>query len=310
VTLHPHEWIVDNAAWATAQPRFSVLIPVFRDDPVRLLAALGREETDAEIVLLDDGSGDDALAARIAEAVQALRLPARFVRLAVNEGRSKGRNRLVRHARADAFLFLDSDMLPDRGDFLRAWAALATEGGPAVAFGGFSLDQTPITREHALHRAMALKTDCTPVAKRVLMPEKHVFTCNLLVRRTVFDTVAFDEGFTGWGWEDVEWAMRVVRRWPITHVDNPASHLGLDPALVMARKYEQSAANYARVVDIHRETISRYPSYRVARVLRRVPLRGLWRPALKSIALADFAPMSLRQMAMRLYRTGLYAETI
>ena len=33
----------------------------------------------------------------------------RFVTLASNEGRSKGRNRLSRHARSAALLFLDSD---------------------------------------------------------------------------------------------------------------------------------------------------------------------------------------------------------
>jgi glycosyltransferase involved in cell wall biosynthesis len=310
MTIHPAEWIVDNAAWTSAQPRLSVLIPFWRDDPVRLLAALDREQAAVEIVLLDDGSGDEALAARVAEAVQARRLPVRYVRLSANEGRAKGRNRLTRHARADAFLFLDSDMLPDRGDFLRAWAALATEGGPMVAFGGFSLDQTPVTPEHALHRAMALKSDCTPALERAAQPEKHVFTSNLMVRRAVFDAVAFDEGFAGWGWEDVEWAMRVAHQWPIAHIDNPASHLGLDRAPAMARKYEQSAANFARVVAGHRAVVSQYPSYKVARLLRLAPARAVWRPLLKQVALAEFAPISLRAFAMRLYRASLYVEAV
>ncbi|MBN9319936.1 MAG: glycosyltransferase family 2 protein [Caulobacterales bacterium] len=310
MTAHITEWLVDNAAWADAQPRLSVLIPFWRDDPARLLAALDREEASTEIVLLDDGSGDEALAQRVAEAVQAARLPVRYVRLSANEGRAKGRNRLTRHARAATFLFLDSDMLPDRGDFLRAWTGLATEGGPMVAFGGFSLDQTPVTREHALHRAMALHSDCTPAAERALQPEKHVFTSNLMVRRAVFETVAFDEGFSGWGWEDVEWAMRVAARWPIAHVDNPASHLGLDRAATIAAKYEQSAANFARVVAAHREVVSSYPSYKVARLLRLVPARGLWRPMIKAVALADLAPIPLRAFSMRLYRAALYAEAV
>ena len=54
-----------------------------------------------------------------------------------------------------------------------------------MAFGGFTLDQTPIRPEHALHRAMALKSDCTPAPQRAQAPEKHVFTSNLLVRRDV-----------------------------------------------------------------------------------------------------------------------------
>jgi hypothetical protein len=157
---------------------------------------------------------------------------------------------------------------------------------------------------------MAGHSDCLPAAERNLTPEKHVFTSNLLVRRDVFETEAFDESFAGWGWEDVEWGMRVARRWPILHVDNTATHLGLDTARVMAGKYEQSAANFARVIAAHPQVVSTYPSYRAARLLRLAPLRGLWRPLLKAYALADAAPLPSRAFAMRLYRAALYAEAV
>lgn len=310
MTARPSEWITDNAAWTGLAPRLSVLIPFMRDDPTGLLAALDREALPVEVIVLDDGSGDAALATRVGEAVEAMRLPARFVRLAANEGRAKGRNRLARHARADRFLFIDADMLPDSDHFLADWLALIDNRDPAAAFGGFSLDQTPRTRENALHRAMALRSDCVSAADRARDPAKHVFTANLLVRRDVFDSIGFDERFTGWGWEDVEWGIRVAARWPIVHADIPASHLGLDPAPVMARKYEQSAANFARVVADHRAVVETYPSYRVARVLKHLPLRGLWRPVIKAVALADVLPVALRAFALRLYRAALYAEAV
>lgn len=300
---------LENAAWADAQPRVSVLIPTFRDDPCALLKALDQALAPVEVVVLDDGGGDDVLAERIARRIERMRVPACFIRLARNEGRARGRNRLASQARGPHLLFLDSDMLPDTPDFLDRWAAVA-DSGAAVAFGGFTLDQTPPRPEHALHRAMALKSDCTPAPERAKAPEKHVFTSNLLVRRDVFETIGFDEGFSGWGWEDVEWAMRVARQYPILHIDNTATHLGLDPAPVMAAKYEQSAANFARVVASHREIVSAYPSYKVAKLLKSVPLRGVWRPMLKRIALSEAAPVSLRAFAMRLYRAALYSEAV
>jgi glycosyltransferase involved in cell wall biosynthesis len=300
---------LENAAWADAQPRVSVLIPTFRDDPCALLKALDQALAPVEVVVLDDGGGDDVLAERIARRIERMRIPACFIRLARNEGRARGRNRLASQARGGHLLFLDSDMLPDTPDFLDRWTAVA-DSGAAVAFGGFTLDQTPPRPEHALHRAMALKSDCTPAPVRAKAPEKHVFTSNLLVRRDVFETIGFDEGFSGWGWEDVEWAMRVARQHPILHIDNTATHLGLDPAPVMAAKYEQSAANFARVVANHREVVSAYPSYKVAKLLKSVPLRGVWRPVLKRIALSEAAPVSLRAFAMRLYRAALYSEAV
>lgn len=304
----------DNSRWFGAQPLMSVLIPFYRDDPSTLIGELARQIRDrgdaVELVLFDDGSADDLLAHRVEIAVHRACLPARFVRSADNIGRAKGRNRVAKAARGQWLLFLDSDMLPDTPLFLKTYVDLIERVRPAVVFGGFSLDQAPRRREHALHRAMALASDCAPVEQRCKAPEKYVFTSNLLVRRDVFEGEHFDETFTGWGWEDVEWAMRVTRRFPILHIANTATHLGLDPAPVMARKYEQSAANFARVVSGHREVVRRYPSYRAACALKQVPLRALWRPLLKAIALAEPAPLAARALAMRLYRAALYAEAV
>ena len=76
-----------------------------------------------------------------------------------------------------------------------------------------------------------------------------------MIRRDIFEAEPFDPSFVGWGWEDVEWGMRVSRRHPIAHIDNPATHLGLAPAAAMAAKFEQSAANFARVVAAHGDIV-------------------------------------------------------
>ena len=218
--------LFDNAAWTKAKPKLSVLIPFKGDDACELLRALDEEQAAAEIVILDDGSNDPALTTRIQAVIAAMRLPVRLVTLAKNEGRAKGRNRLAGHARADALLFLDADMLPDSRDFLARWIAA---GQAPIAFGGFSMDRTPHRRETALNRAMAGQTETLTAAERSLAPEKYVYTSNLLVQRHVFEAVQFDETFTGYGWEDVEWALRASQSFPILHIDNSASHLGLDP---------------------------------------------------------------------------------
>ena len=110
MTHHTIPWpdvaLVENARWPVAKPRLSVLIPFKGDDPSRLLIALAREAVDAEIIVLDDGSRDEALAQRVGDTVTGLPLPARLVRLTANEGRAKGRNRLARHARGQCLTAL------------------------------------------------------------------------------------------------------------------------------------------------------------------------------------------------------------
>ena len=87
------ETLSDNAAWAAAKPKLSVLIPFKGDDACDLLRALDEEAAPAEIVILDDGSNDACLTSRLQTVLAGMRLPARLVALAKNEGRARGRNR-------------------------------------------------------------------------------------------------------------------------------------------------------------------------------------------------------------------------
>jgi glycosyltransferase involved in cell wall biosynthesis len=290
-----------------------VLTPFFHDDPRALLTLLDREAASlagaVELVLLDDGGGDAALSTAAAAAVETLALPARLVQPGGNLGRARGRNLLAAEARAPVFLFLDSDMAPDRPDFLRAWLACA-EAGTAVAVGGFTLVQARPGPEHRLHHALQLRAECLPAAVRARQPEKYVFTSNLLVRREVLAAEPFDEGFRGWGWEDVEWGVRVAARFGVKHLDNPASHLGLDTAAALLGKYASSGANYGRMLRRHPEVVRSFPSYRVARWLRRLPGRPLLRAGLRRLAQAEGAPLAARIAAAKVFRAAVYAEEV
>lgn len=304
--------LLPNARWDGAAPRLSVLTPFHRDDPRSLLAALATEAQAVggavEVVLLDDAGGDPALSAAVEAAAAALPLPALLIRLPANEGRARGRNRLAAAARGRHLLFVDSDMLPDAPDFLRAWLALCAEADPTTAFGGFSLEQTRPGPAHRLHHAIQAGGETPSAVQRALAPGKWVCSSNLLVRRDVLEAEPFDEGFRGWGWEDTEWGARVHARCGVRHVDNPASHLGLDTAPELLAKYDQSPANFARLHARHPALVEAFPTWRYARLIRRLPGRRPLRRALRALALSELAPLRARTAALRLYRAALYAE--
>jgi len=306
---HPRPF--HNAAFITAEPRLSILIPFYRESPLALLRNLQTGDPhDIEIVLLDDGSAMPEITAEMSRYVEASPLACELITLDVNEGRASGRNRLTSAARGDYYLFLDADMLPDSGDFLDQWLTVIKHDRPAVVFGGFSLKQAPQDKAYALHRQMAGQSDVLDAQTRALQPEKYVFTSNLLVRRDVFEAEGFDANFTGWGWEDTEWGMRVAARYGVGHVDNTATHMGLDRAETLAKKYEQSAGNFARVVARHKDVVAKYPSYMVAVRLKKIPFIKQFRPLFKVVGLAGFLPLKLRALSLRLYRAALYAEVV
>lgn len=302
--------VTTNAAWAGAQPALSILSPFLRDDPTGLLAAIevqaARLSVAVEIVALDDGTNDEALAAHVRGAVESLTMPAAFVRLAANEGRSAARNRLAQFARGRHLLYLDADTVPDSPDFLQRYLDMITQDDPPLVIGGFSLQQASRAREFALHRKIATQLDCMPVSVRQVAPWRYVYGSNILVRRDVMAATPFNPDYRAWGWEDQEWGMRVADKWPILHVDNTVSHLGLDRVETLLVKYASSGANFHRLLADHPERVKDYPAYRAARAMRLLPFKAQFRGLAEQVALSESFPLALRTLGLRFYRVLNY----
>lgn len=302
--------ITTNAKWAEAQPALSVLTPFLRDDPTALIAAIeaqaARLDVAVEIIALDDGSRDPELSARVMAPIQASSLPAAFIELEQNEGRAAARNRLASFARGRHLLYLDADTVPDRADFLEQYILAIEADDPPLLIGGFSLIQASRDPKYDLHRAIATRLDCMPVDVRQVTPWRFVYGSNILVRRDVMQATPFNPNYRAWGWEDQEWGMRVAQRWPILHVDNTVSHLGLDTVPTLLDKYASSGANFHLILADHPETVKDYPAYRAANALRNLPFKTGFRGLARKAALNESLPLSARTFALRLFRVLNY----
>ena len=250
LTAEPQTWLEvsdapiceerhENARWATTEPRLSVLVPTYKDSADRLVAALSKCDAsqNVEVIIYDDGSGDEHLTNLMSDAVTEFSGAACLISAHFNEGRSAARNRLQEVARSEWLLFLDADMLPDHEAFLtRYLEAISKRTEPALIVGGFSLDQADSQPSTALHRAQSIASECVGASTRNENPPRYVFTSNVLAHRQIMDAVPFDAAFKGWGWEDVDWGVRVGSRFDVLHIDNTATHLGLDPAKTLISK--------------------------------------------------------------------------
>jgi glycosyltransferase involved in cell wall biosynthesis len=290
----------------------SIAIPFFRDDPTDLIQALGRlrlaEQT--SLTIADDGTGDAALTERIKVALADYPGEGRLITLATNQGRSAARNALIEAASGAFILFLDADMAPDNPDFIEQWLTLIANQNPPIAFGGFTTAQVSKNRANALTYYLARTTDCPALDVRAARGPLAVATSNLLVRRDVIAAVPFDAGFSGWGWEDVDWAMRASARFAIHHVDIPATHLGLDDAATLLRKYRGAGPNLKRLLACHPEA-GTLQGIKVALALARLPHKT-FRPVWSFLARDPFGmtPMALRGLSAKLWRASWAAEAI
>lgn len=289
----------------------SVLIPFYRDNPVPLLMALAEEiaagKIPVEIVLFDDGEPDPELNASVAAAVDSLPAPARLLTARRNAGRAAGRNRLASAAIGDWQLFLDADMTVTDG-FLKTWLGLIGAYEFDAAFGGYTADPVQ-QKSHHLHAALARSSDENNANYRNQIGATAFCTSNLLARSDLMRKVRFDEHFTGWGWEDIDWAVRAGKQGELVHFDNPAGHSGWQPPDVLLRKFRDAAHNYARLLEKHPE-LANLPSGKAARMLKAIPgqalLRGIW----AMMAQTPIAPMKARTTALKLWRASWAADAI
>lgn len=292
------------------RPRLSIVTPFYRYDPSAMLKRFANAPAGVEFVLLDDGSGSPELLANVTQAAERIGAPVRIIVWEINRGRSMARNRLIGAAQGEYVLFLDADMLPDDSFFLSIWLGVIHTQEPDAAFGGLSLAHAPRSRETDLHYDMFERSDCRSAAQRARAPAQFTASANLLVRRDVLDRFPFDHGFVGWGFEDTDWALRVAEHMQILHVDNPATHAGLDDIDQLLRKSAEAGPNFARLAAKHPRKVTRFAAHRLARLLRAAPARRQLRRLLAWLARDPMgrAPMLVRRMAFKLYRISFYAE--
>jgi glycosyltransferase involved in cell wall biosynthesis len=291
-------------------PRLSVLTPFYRYDPSPMLKRFGAAPADVEFILLDDGSASASLVADVVTAAKATGAPSRIIVSGENLGRARGRNRLIAEAQSDYVLFLDADMLPDTQGFLSIWLGIIKTQAPRVAFGGLSLAHAARTEETALHHALFGRSDCHKASHRARRAAQATASSNLLVERAFLLAHPFDDNFTGWGFEDVDWALDVARHEEIMHVDNPATHAGLDDVDTLMRKSAEAGPNFARLARKHPLQVKRFAAHRIARALRATPARKAQQRLYSWIARdpRGIAPMRLRCAAFKLLRASHYAE--
>ena len=305
------EAVMTNAKAGDA--RLTICIPTWKDSADALLCSLVRLPGAEQCTLLifDDGSLDSDLTRQLARHILRFPGPARLICAPKNSGRSHARNRLKELAESDWILFLDADMQPDDDDFLNRYLdAIDANDTPSLVAGGFSLEHSRPTKETHLHAAQSAMSECVSAAYRAEEAGRYVFTSNILVHRSVLEDIEFDPGFQGWGWEDIDWGLRVAAVYPVLHIDNPASHLGLDTDAKLIEKYAGSADNFIRLVERHPDVMETTPLFRWAALFSRIPFEARLQNLFRNMAQTRVLPIRLRLMALKLFRASVYGARL
>jgi glycosyltransferase involved in cell wall biosynthesis len=311
--LKTTERVYDNIYWRGAAPRISICVPAYRHDVSALMEAIAGCASSglAELIIYDDGSGDPDLLDRIEGHASYTLAAIRVVFAEKNRGRSAARNAATRHARADWILLLDADMLPDDTRFLeRYFDTIDAMWEPSIVVGGYSLKASPRNRRVALHRWLFESSECVNAEARRGSPSRYVFASNVLLHRLVLDTAPFDESFAGWGWEGADWGLRAQNWFPVLHIDNTATHLGLDTDEALMGKHARSGANFLLLTRRHPQAARKMPLFRLAKRFKRLPFRKTLTTLTAATARLRILPLGLRGRALKMWRALIYAEAL
>ena len=94
------------------------------------------------------------------------------------------------------------------------------------------------------------------------------------------------------------------------HIDNTATHLGLDDTQQLMGKYARSGGNFALMARRHPEDAATMPLFRMATRLRGVPFRKLFKWFAADVAKSESLPLAVRGPALKTWRAFVYAEAL
>ena len=219
----------------------SILIPTYNYNCYQLVAELRRQALEAgivfEVIVADDGSMECHKTAN--RAINDLS-HCRYVERTENVGRARIRNYLAQCARYDYLLFMDSDAVVVKDDFVRCYVSACTPG--VVLYGGIVLPKALPSADYSLayryeRRALRGQT----LAERSRHPYRVFRTFNFLAPREVVMQHPFDEHIRGYGHEDTLFGLGLCQAGiTVRHIDNALQNGGLDKNDEVLRKTEES----------------------------------------------------------------------
>ena len=233
--------------------KISLLIPVFNFDITALVhgmkSAIGKVPEFYEIIIGDDGSSSD-----YREKYQSL-VEEEIVRLISSEkniGRAAIRNRLALEAAGDVLIFIDADsMLPSTAEsYMQNW--IAYTGLADVICGGILYRDTPPgDPDKMLRWRFGKLKEHIDVSVRNNHPHTHFKAFNLLIKKTLFEKIRFNEELKQYGCEDTLMSYQLKKAGiEVFHIDNGLVHEGLESNHEFLAKNRQGVENLSKLYDI------------------------------------------------------------
>lgn len=286
----------------------SILIPVKDYDCHLLIEALHKQGEQLglpyEILVGEDGTATNNL---VLNAIADSLPHCRRIKREQNIGRARMRNLLAEEAAQPCLVFIDSDAVVEKNDFLACYAAALNECD--VVCGGLYHAEEPPREGCSLRFRYEKEADKRrDAATRNKAPHARFSTFNFAIKKEIFNAIGFDDSITRYGHEDTLFGKELERRGiAVMHIENRLLHSGIEDNATYLSKVELSLATLAEI----KVKICSTPLIAAAERLDRLHLTPLFmlgwrccRKILKKNLLGETPSLTL----FNIYKLGFYIE--
>ena len=252
--------------------KISLLIPVFDYDIVALVhsmkSALGKVPEFCEILIGDDGSSPE-----YKEKYKSLEDNCvRVISSEKNIGRAAIRNRLALEAKGDFLLFIDADaMLPGTAEaYILKWLPMMNLYR-VINGGTLYHESAPGDPDKLLRWKYGKGREQRKAAERNKHPHAGFSTFNVLIDKSVFSKIRFNEELKQYGHEDTLMGYQLKKAGiGILHIDNGLMHEGLESNREFLNKTKLGIENLSKLFDNVTDKKAFSETVRILRVYNRL----------------------------------------
>jgi glycosyltransferase involved in cell wall biosynthesis len=229
----------------------SLLIPVCDYDIVALVhnmkSCIGKIPEFIEILIGDDGSAQENRA-------RYMSLEGDGVRVIISEkniGRASIRNKLALEAKGDYLLFIDADtMIPKTAEaYLMKWVE-AMRSARVISGGILYHASPPGDPDKILRWKYGRRREQRKASERNNRPYSSFTTYNVLIDKSIFSKLRFDEELKQYGHEDTLFSYQLEKAGiKILHIDNGLLHEGLESNKEYLNKTRLGIENLSMLYD-------------------------------------------------------------
>lgn len=276
----------------------SILIPTYNYDCSNLVEELYTQCTRAaiefEVIVANDGS---TIKLEKLSALSNTLAHFRLLDFAENKGRSVIRNILINESKYERLLFIDSDMLICKDDFIVTYLK---EDAPMVSGGIGIIDDN--NQNYILHKKYEKNRS-----------ENIATTSNLYIQKKILNEFKFID-VKKYGYEDIIFSYQVAKKYNLKFIQNALIHCGAIPTDDYLKRLEESTEV---LVDLYKNPQYRNDIIGCSKLLRAY-LKIKYVRVLFLLAFATIKPCILKQLKSKnpnlylldIYKLGLLCKKI